>query len=745
LILQHNMKRLARTVAALALAVSLAPEASAIVKKKLVEPITSSPKDGTKANFVSDQVIYDPRTKTATALGEVRITYGPYVLIASKVVYNEVTGDFSANGSVELREKNGNILKAKQVFLTNKFKEGFARHLQALLTNDASIRADYAERKEGRITIYQHARYTACTGCETKKGDPLWEIVTTKTVHDEEAKTLYHTNPRLKIAGITVAGLPYAEQPDPTVKRRTGILPPSYKFGDYYGFGPITPYYWALAPNYDLTFSPLWSFKQGPVADLEWRHRLSNGTYKVRGYGTYQFDLQNRDDTDRRWRGALTSTGNFKVASDWTMGWDGIVASDKTFLRNYDFNRSVIGYNDLYVTGLWDQTYIDVRGLHHVALSKSVDWDTLPTAVPYISGEHIFADPFIGGELKANWSSYTLWRDEPDTPFAEVNHGTQQSRAILDLRWKKQAITDLGQVITPFARVRSDVYVSDVLPDASVPGGLRDQETTLRVLPSVGIDMRWPFIADQFGGQGILTPVAQVIVATDETETEKIGNEDAITLNFDHSSLFLDDRFTGLDRYEGGTRANLGLSYAYYGDNGGSLRASIGESFHIAGENSFDASSGLDGAKSDLVGAISASPVSWLNLSYQGRLEEDLSEFNRHEALLGLSFDRITAQAGYQFIDAEPLYGRERVEEFLFASGRYQLSEGWYAFGGMRYDLESDFMRQQSIGVEFDCDCMNAKLSYSRSKSSDTAEAEHRVLFSIDLATLGGTSFSSRF
>ncbi len=745
MILQQNMKRVARAVALLALALSLSPSASALVEKKLIEPITSSPEDGTKADFIADQVVYDPTTKTATALGQVRIVYGPYTLIATKVIYNEITGDFRANGSVELREKNGNILKADQVFLTNKFKEGFARHLQALLTNNASIKADYAERKEGRITIYQNARYTACTGCETKKGDPLWEIVTTKTVHDEVEKTLYHTNPKLVIAGVPVFALPYAEQPDPTVKRRTGLLPPSYKFGDFYGFGPVTPYYWALAPNYDLTFSPLWSFEQGPVADVEWRHRLKNGYYKVRGYGTYQLDLKNRDDTDERWRGALTSVGRFKLSPDWSTGWDGIAASDKTFLRNYDYETSNIGYNDAYVTGLWDQTYIDVRALHHVALSTAVDWDTLPTALPYVTGEHVFADPIIGGELKANWSSYTLWRDEADTPFTDVNHGTQQSRAVVDVRWRKQAITELGQVITPFARIRSDLYVSDSVPDAAVPGGFRDQETTMRVLPSAGVDMRWPFIADQFGGQGILTPVMQVIAATAETEEEAISNEDAITLNFDHSSLFLDDRFTGLDRYEGGTRANMGLSYAYYSDTGRSVRASIGESFHISGENSFDANSGLDGAKSDLVAAVSASPYSWLNLSYQGRLEEDLSEFNRHEALAGLSFDRITGQIGYQFIDAEPLYGREHEEEFVFASARYEVSDGWYAFGGLNYDLEDDFLRHHSIGIEFDCDCMNAKLAYSRSKSSDTDNPEHRVMFSIDLATIGGTSFSSRF
>ncbi len=740
-------RRFALAAGACLLAFWNATGAFAIVEKKLVDPVATTPADGTPADFVADKVVYDPRSKTATATGTVKIVYGPYQLIATKVVFNEKTGTFTANGSVELREPNGNVLQADSVFLRNKFKEGFARHLKALLNNNVSITSEYAERKDGEITIFEKAHYTACTGCETRKGDPLWEIATERTVHDARAKTLYHTNPRLKIGGVTVAGLPYAEQPDPGVKRRTGFLVPSFKVGDYYGFGPITPYYWELAPNYDLTFSPLWSLKQRPVLDLEWRHRLNSGTYNVRGYGTYQLDLQNRDSTDRRWRGAVETKGRFNLSPDWKWGWDGIAASDKTFLRNYDFDTRPIGENDVYVTGLWDQSYVDVRAMQYVALTTSdfVDQEFLPTALPYVNVSHVFQDPVVGGELTAQFSSYAIRRDDPDVPFVDVNHGTEQARAVLDMRWKKQITTDLGQVITPFLKLRSDVYFSQNVPDATAVGGNLGEESVVRVLPAAGLDVRWPFIGEQFGGQSIVTPVFQVIAAGNETDQHKIGNEDAITLNFDHSSLFLDERFTGYDRYEGGTRANLGLSYAYYGENGGSVRASVGESFHLAGQNSFDLGSGLEGSRSDLVAGIAASPFPWLNLSYEGRLEEDFSAFNRHEAEIGLSFDRISGQAGYQFIDAEPAYGRNAREQYVFANGRYKVSEGWYAFGGANFDLERDFFRSTTLGIEFDCDCMNAKLAYSSSKSARDATPEHRVMFSIELSTIGGTSVSTRF
>ncbi len=718
------------------------PEAGAIIKKKLAKPVTTEPSRGTRADFEADRVTYDPNTKIAVATGSVRITYGPYVLVATKVVYNQAKDTFTANGSVILNEPNGNVMTATRVFLSNKFKDGFAYHLQALLTNNVTITADYAVRKEGERTIYEHSSYTACGGCKTRFGKPLWEVVADQTEHDEKTKTLYHTNARLKIGGVTVGGLPYISMPDPTVKRRTGFLPPTFKSGHRFGFGVIVPYYWELAPNADLTFSPLITTKQGLVADVEWRHRVARGTYSVRGFGVQELNYSSPGNSTRA---GIKSKGRFKAAKDWHWGWDALAATDRTFLRHYAFDYDQVGTNDLYLTGLWDQTYFDARAIRYTALDSDVDWDAMPTVLPYVTGQQVINEPLLNGQLTFDWSSYSLTRDKSGTPFSEIEHGTSQSRSVLDMRWKKQLFMDGGQVLTPFARVRSDLYINNNVPELDNPTVTQDRNTVARVLPAAGIDMRWPFLAQQFGGQGIMSPVMQVIAATDETDRSKIANEDSITTNFDHSSLFLDDRFTGLDRYEGGSRINAGLTYSWFGAGAAFAKASIGESFHIGGGNSFGLGSGLEGSKSDLVAAITAQPVSWLNFNYETRLEEDLSKFNRHEASVGLNFDGISGLVGYQYLSAEPTAGRAVAEEFGFASGRARISDGWFAFGNASYDLQDNFLRNTSLGIEFDCDCMNSKLTYSRNQSSKDAAPDNRLMFSIELATLGGTSASTGF
>jgi LPS-assembly protein len=735
---------LALGVSAVALSLT-ASEGKAFIKKKpFTKPVTTKPDQGTVADFTADQLSYDPKSKLAIATGKVVITYGPYTLNATRVTYNRETDAFSANGSVELREPNGNILLAAKINLTNKFKAGFAQHLTALLNNDVTITARYAKRIDGHITIFTDSHYTACRDCKTRNGDPLWELVADQSTHDQDTHDITEINPRLKIAGITVGGLPYLVHPDPTVKRRTGWLPPKFKSSSPYGIGVVTPYFWAFAPDKDLTFRPMFTTRQGPVADVEYRQATATGRFNVEGFGVYQF-TPNHTSHPVRWRGAIKSKGDFAANDVWSWGWQGTLQNDRSFLDDYEFDKSRVAENRLYVTGLEDRNYVSAQLLNYTGQRNTdVDNNSLPYALPYVKGEHYFAPPVFGGELSMDWSAYSLNRDGASTPYSGVNHATTQSRATTNVRWKTRYIADNGVLITPFTSVKSDLYVNNNLPDPTAASGFATTQTTVRVLPTAGLDMRWPMVASYDDGQSIVSPVFQFIASGNEKNVNKVGNEDAITLNFDHTNLFLAERHSGDDREEGGVRTNIGATYSFLGINGGFIRASAGESIHIAGKNSYADGSGLSQSKSDLVGAVTFQPWDYLTFSHEIRLKEDFSAITRQESLLSLTLDRFSFDASYLDLAAAPAYGRLTTEQWANADVRVGLSEGWYLFGGLRYDFEKKGVTDKKLGLEFDCDCMNFKVTYSDGTNLETNVTEKRLMMSIDLATLGGTQVSSK-
>ncbi|HFC04367.1 MAG TPA: LPS-assembly protein LptD, partial [Rhizobiales bacterium] len=168
---------------------------------KRVKPQLKTPPKGTRLNVVTDKLTYDAKTKIAVATGKVVITYGNYVLVASKVVYDKKNDRMRAVGSVHLREPGGNILTADIAQLQNRFRDGFARHLQLLLTNDATLTADYAKRRDGNLTVYQRVTYTRCKTCVLPDGSPLWQIRSLKVTHNEDEGVIYHEDATFQFLG----------------------------------------------------------------------------------------------------------------------------------------------------------------------------------------------------------------------------------------------------------------------------------------------------------------------------------------------------------------------------------------------------------------------------------------------------------------------------------------------------------------------------------------------------------------
>lgn len=708
--------------------------ATTTAKSNKVNPRLKTPPKGTRLHVVTDKLTYDGRTKIAVATGRVVITYGNYVLVASKVVYDKRNDKMRAVGSVHLREPGGNILKADLVQLQNRFRDGFARHLQLLLTNDASMTADYARRRDGNLTVYQHVTYTRCKDCLLADGTPLWQIRSVEVTHNEDEGVIYHKDASFEFLGATIFRLPKLSHPDPTVKRRTGFLIPKFNYASTYGFGVGTPYFINLAPNYDVTLRPFFTTRQGPLARATWRHRLAKGQYNVDVAGIYQWDKKLAAPGNRRWRGFARSVGKFKINKRWSWGWDGTAISDDTFARRYDVDKRTEVVNRAYLTGVNDRNYFAADILHFRGLLATDNNRTFPFAAPYLRYNLVMDRPVFGGELGFNTNVYSVHRRDPlSLNPVTANQAEDQTRAIVEAHWNRRVISDSGAIFSPFAKLRSDLYVTNRLP-----GGTAKDKITGRVTPTAGIDVRWPFVNSSEYGQHVLTPVLQFISAPSERKSNRLSNEDSVSLNFDYSNLFLDNRFTGQDRIEGGTRLNVGVMSNWMLNGGGFLRASIGQSFHLAGRNSFTFGSGLNGSYSDVVMALAYQPNEHLQLSYQARLDDRSLAIKTQEAGLSGTYGPLSGSVNYLNVAAAPAYGRPLRQEQIWGDAEYFLDDRWSIFGGARYDLARNRAFQHSVGLGYHCDCFGFKVYYKETNASDRdAKASRSIMMSFEFKTLG--------
>src|SRR5690606_27454736 len=255
------------------------------------------------------------------------------------------------------------------------FADGFTNALRVETVDKTYFAAESAERMGGVLTTFHNGVYTACEPCEDKPDKPaIWRVKSQKIIWNSQKKTIRFQNSNFEFFGMPIAYLPVFEIADPTVKRKSGFLFPSISYKSELGVGVGIPYYFALSPTYDLTVKGNYYSKQRFLGVAEWRQRFNNGQYSVKIAGIRQQDpeafkagTENRGAAGDliRTRAMMGTQGQFAINSRWDFGWNVLLQTDKNFSRTYgiDNYEQYAHRSEVYLTGLNDRNYFDLRGM----------------------------------------------------------------------------------------------------------------------------------------------------------------------------------------------------------------------------------------------------------------------------------------------------------------------------------------------------------------------------------------------
>ena len=731
----------------------------------------------------SDELIYDNDRALVIAIGNVQIAYGRSTLVADRVEYNQQSGRVIATGNVEILEPNGNRIFAKEIDITDDFRDGFVSALNVQTPDNTRIAAESAERRDGTVTQFNNGVYTACLPCkENPQKPPFWQIRAKKVIIDNNTKTVEYEDASFEFFGVPVINLPRFAHADPAIKRKSGFLVPSFSEDENLGFGYRQGYFFNLAPNYDLTVWGTYYDRQGFLGEAEWRHRLANGEYSIRYAGIDQEDpsvfnprfVDSRQDD----RNAVITHGLFDINDRWKFGWNALFQSDENFARTYD----IAGYdsrdvtNEVFLTGIGEKNYFDLRAQDFLVQDNQIDFTAAQAGnqtfdeqqadvLPILDYNAVTGDEFALGQVSLDVNIANVSRDvfqianfdsmlgppAANERFTGLEGTT--SRISAELEWKGSQITENGLVVTTSLSARADAIHQDSDNLNSVFNPLTSNESIFRTMPAAMLEIRYPLIADSGTATHILEPIAQIIARPDETDIGDFANEDAQSLVFDTSNLFVRDKFSGYDRVEGGTRANLGFQYSASFLGGGSLDIVAGQSFHISGDNSFAATndlvnvgeeSGLETDRSDYVASLQVSDGGGISTGVGVRLDEEDLGLQRAEVSSRIVQPDYSFTGSYIFTEAQPNYRgnitnplRDRHE--VSGSGSVRLNENWRAFGSITYNIESSARVREGFGIAYDDDCFSFSISYANLNEAFTGDSSERsISFSLGLRTIGG-------
>ncbi len=659
--------------------------------------------------MTADELVYEDDADTVIASGNVEVAQGGRVLRAAHIRYRRGDGVVTASGDVALLEPGGEVMFADSVELTGNLRNGVIRRLSALLTDDSRLTASSARRTDGNRTAMRKAVFSPCELCpDNPERAPLWQIKADAVIHDQEARSLTYNDAWLEFFGTPVLYTPYFRHPDPTVDRQTGFLVPRYRSSTALGVDVTVPYYWALAPNRDLTFSPRFTSEEGVVLASEYRERTRDGRFSIDASLTR---ANTPSEDNRRMRGHLFGEGAFDIDRESRWGFTLERALDDTYLNRYDISSKDDLITNLFAELYRQRSYVAGNGYAFQSLRAGYQGDRTPIVLPLLEASVVSAPRYAGGYTTLDANLMVLERLE----------GNDSRRFSITGGWHRPAILAGGHVVRLDASVRGDIYHAYLSDAVSRLLDRPQSETAWRLVPEFATEWRFPLVARIGTIRQLVEPIVQGVFSPYGVNPGEIPNEDSRDLEFDHTNLFSTNRFPGFDRIETGLRVNYGVRLGFFGQNGGRVSAIVGQSARAKDDRQFSDGSGLERELSDVIGRIFVQPSPLLDLSLRFRLDHRNFATRRNEIDLDAGPEWLRARIGFADLERQPesiigesVGGREGV--LGVTSG---LAGGWTLSAETRRDLKDDASIDWRAALAYEDECIRISTGISRSFTRD--------------------------
>jgi LPS-assembly protein len=668
----------------------------------------------------ADAVQFDDTKETLEASGNVVIEKAGQVLRADKVKWNQNANQMNASGSVNLQEANGSRTKAARMVLDNSLAAGEIYQMRMTLPNEARLGATSARSSDTEM-VAEGVSYTACPECDDPDASPFWQLRAQSINYDKVGQNVSYKHMRLEVAGVPVLYAPYFVHPGPEVVRRSGFLMPSMKTSDAFGTGIETPYYFNIAPQYDLTMTPRFSEKQDPYLVSEWRHLTQAGTYEINTFMHHSDDPLLTTDVDDDFNFGIKAAGHF-VLDGWHTSLKVTDANDDLFFRRYKIDSLDKMESNAQSVRYLSNGYVKLAAHKYRSALRDETDETVDEILPSVTHRLDFAQPVAQGQLSIT----------SNLQHNERNLGLDITEAKTRLNWERQIISANGLVWEARNTLQLDAFHYE--QEATDPVTKDGAPDTLAA-NSASLHMSYPLEKVSAHDTQTLTPEVQLVVASNNDRYEDVPYSSAAALDLSRTSLF---QFS--DPKDEASRVNYGLTHEMNHQNTLDTRVFVGQSYNLSSQSHAVETGYGDGSSALITRAEVGYGPSTHRVQFNQDLRADPSDMKILRNRTGLRYAQSNFSIGtdYAFYDAGQNGADAKKEQTIQLD--WQMAQNWRFETSHRRDLEKDRNVLSSAQLVYEDICTILNFSISRDYASvDNLRPETTISFTFVLKTLGGT------
>jgi LPS-assembly protein len=241
--------RAAFTVSCLAAACMVRAGDMCPAPPKYQAPIASDiAADDHRIHIDADEAEFDA-DRNAVLSGRVKVRRDARTVTADSVTYDDKTGHVAVKGSVDFEDPKLRVSSDSGSYDLNGAANFDRATFQLMDRNGRGIAKDIDVLPDGKLSLTQ-VRYTSCP-----VGNEDWMLQASSLNIDSKAQEGTAHNVTMRVKDVPIFYTPYISFPVGD-ERKSGLLFPSFGHSGSNGFELQVPYYFNLAPNYDLTLTP---------------------------------------------------------------------------------------------------------------------------------------------------------------------------------------------------------------------------------------------------------------------------------------------------------------------------------------------------------------------------------------------------------------------------------------------------------------------------------------------------------
>jgi len=320
------------------------------------------------------------------------------------------------------------------------------------------------------------------------------------------------------------------------------------------------------------------------------------------------------------------------------------------------------------VERLVDRNYFAADVYAFQGLRPQDDNGLAPLVTPSVQYRWGSGPTFWGSRFNFDAETLNIWRRE----------GTRTNRATASASWVLPHVTSGGQVLTLEGRLLGEFYHADNIGNSLEGYRPTEDGSHGRFFPQVAFTASWPLVRRAADYRVVVTPMVQFVASPRLGDQSRFPNEDSRGVDFDDTTLFRLNRFSGLDRLESGERVTYGTKVDF-ARVGSSLRFStfLGQSYRFSEASDFSSGSGLERQLSNVVGRFAVTYRDIATASYRFQLDGHTATPRRSEVGVTVGPPALRVSASYLFVDKISQPGLTADIAQLSARIDLRLTENW--------------------------------------------------------------------